>query len=78
MNQIRKFASAHPRIVAWIVLAIGMVIILLWAAKDVGLTATQLVSLSVATVLLAGLCVWIIDWDDEADDETPSSQPSEK
>ncbi len=73
MNSIRAFASKHPRIVAWIVLAIGMVVILLWAAKDVGLLPTQLLALSVATVVLAGLCVWIIGWEDEPEEKTEVS-----
>ncbi len=73
MNGIRTFAGKHPRIIAWIVLAIGMVLILLWAAKDVGLLPTQLLALSVATVILAGLCVWIIGWEDDSEEETRST-----
>jgi hypothetical protein len=75
MNALRTFAGQHPRIVAWIALAIGMVIILLWAAKDVGLLPTQLLALVIATIVLAGLCVWIIGWEDGADDEATSDQP---
>jgi hypothetical protein len=71
MTAIKNFAERHPRIAAWIGLAVGMVIILLWSAKDVGLLPTQLSALVVATILLAGLCVWIIGWED--DDEKPSS-----
>ncbi len=71
MTAIKNFAEQHPRISAWIGLAIGMVIILLWSAKDVGLLPTQLLALVVATILLAGLCVWIIGWEDN--DEAPSS-----
>jgi hypothetical protein len=52
----------------WAVLAVGMVLILLWAAKDVGLLAGQWAALIVATILLAGLCVWIIGWDREEDE----------
>lgn len=44
----------------WAGLAVGMVLILVWAAKDVGLLAGQWAALIVATILLAGLCVWII------------------
>jgi len=40
-----------------------MVIMLLWAAKDVGLLPRQMVALVIATILLAGLCVWIIGWE---------------
>jgi hypothetical protein len=63
MSAIREFAGKHPRLVSWFVLALGMVIMLLWAAKDVGLLFGQMVALVVATILLAGLCVWIIGWE---------------
>lgn len=67
MLQLKNFTGQHPRLTAWAALAIGMVVILLWSAKDVGLLATQLLALVVATILLAGLCVWIIGWEDDAD-----------
>lgn len=75
MNALKSFASQHPRLSAWIVLAIGMVLILLWASKDVGLLPTQLLALVVATILLAGLCVWIIGWEDGDDAESEASSP---
>ncbi|TAH51190.1 MAG: hypothetical protein EYC68_11675 [Chloroflexota bacterium] len=79
MNALKTFASQHPRLSAWIVLAIGMVVILLWASKDVGLLPTQLLALVVATILLAGLCVWIIGWEDnDAEDETTNATPAKK
>jgi protein-S-isoprenylcysteine O-methyltransferase Ste14 len=62
---VKEWAGRHPRLVAWAVLAIGMVIILIWAAKDVGLLAGQWAALIVTTILLAGLCVWIIGWEDD-------------
>jgi K+ transporter len=45
-----------------------MVAILIWAAKDVGLEAGQWAALIVATILLAGLCIWIIGWDSEEEE----------
>jgi hypothetical protein len=78
MTAIKSFVSAHPRITAWVVLAIGMVIILLWASRDVGLLPSQLAALVVATIVLAGLCVWIIGWEDEPDKETPAQPTSGK
>jgi hypothetical protein len=63
MTAIREWIGKHPRLVSWFVLALGMVIMLLWAARDVGLLATQMIALVVATILLAGLCVWIIGWE---------------
>ena len=70
METIKKFAVNHPQITSWIVLAIGMIIILVWSAKDVGFTTSQWAALIVTTILLAGACVWIIGWeDDECDEE---------
>lgn len=67
-----KWAMRHPRVAAWIVLSVGMVVLLIIEARDVGLLATQWAALVVACVLVAGLCVWIISWED--DDETPGDQ----
>jgi hypothetical protein len=69
MTTVRDFAKNHPQILAWIVLAIGMVIILVWSAKDVGFTAGQWAALVVTTILLAGACVWIIGWGDDEEEE---------
>lgn len=78
MNAIQVFVSRHPRLSAWVVLAIGMVVILLWASKDVGLLPTQLAALVVATIALAGLCVWIIGWEDDDEDETETNASPSK
>jgi hypothetical protein len=64
---VRQFMGRHPRLAMWAALAIGMVAILVWAAKDQAFTAGQWAALVGATVLLAGLCVWIIGWDHEED-----------
>ena len=71
MTALKDFAGQHPRLTAWVALAIGMVVILLWSAKDVGLLPTQLAALVVATILLAGLCVWIIGWEDNDETDAP-------
>ena len=69
MTSIVEFYNRHPKLVAWIVLAIGMVVMLLWSAKDVGLLPTQTLALVIATIGLAGLCVWIIGWEDTDEEE---------
>ncbi len=70
MKEIKSFAGQHPRITAWIALAIGMVVILLWASKDVSLLPTQRLALAIATIVLAGLCIWIIGWEDDLGEES--------
>jgi hypothetical protein len=69
MDAMKSFAGKHPQIVSWVVLAIGMVIILVWSARDVGFTGGQWAALVVTTILLAGACVWIIGWEDDDEDE---------
>jgi len=71
--KLKDFANRHPRLAMWAVLAIGMVIILIWAAKDVGLLLGQWAALIVATILLAGLCAWIVGWDSNDGRETPEA-----
>jgi hypothetical protein len=68
---LKDWARQHPRLLMWAVLAIGMVIILIWSARDVGLLPGQWAALIVATILLAGLCVWIIGWEDSTEEENP-------
>ncbi len=69
MSALKQFAVQHPQLLAWLVLAVGMVIILVWSARDVGLLPAQWAALIVATILLAGLCVWIIGWEDGEEEE---------
>jgi len=76
MQKIVDFYNRHPKLTAWAVLAVGMVIILLWSAKDVGLLPQQTLALVIATIGLAGLCVWIIGWEDE-EDEGQTQAPAE-
>lgn len=77
-----RWAMRHPRLAAWIVLSIGMVVLLVIEARDVGLLATQWLALIAACVLVAGACVWIISWEDEdeasADEDTPTPVKPEK
>jgi hypothetical protein len=75
MSNVVNWAKAHPKLSAWIVLGIGMVAILVYEARDVGLLAGQWAALIIATVAVAGLCVWIIGWDD--DEETAEEKPAE-
>lgn len=66
---MKEFAARHPYLTAWVVLAIGMVAILLWAAQGAELLPSQMATLIVATIVLAGACVWIISWEDTAEEE---------
>lgn len=63
LDRLRYFAQRRPLLTAWVVLAVAMVAVLLWAARDAGLLPGQLAALAVTTVLLAGACVWIISWE---------------
>ncbi|NLE76755.1 MAG: hypothetical protein GX605_08390 [Chloroflexi bacterium] len=63
MQRVLDYLREHPAMAQWIVLALGMVVVLLWASRDVSLLWTQRLALVAATVGLAGLCVWIIHWE---------------
>jgi len=73
MEKIKQFVRAHPQWTSWIVLSVGMVAILVWSARDVGLLAGQWIALVVATIAVAGLAVWIIGWEDEEEDAEAAS-----
>ena len=76
MEKIKTFVNQHPQWTSWIVLSIGMVAILVWSARDVGLLTGQWAALIIATIAVAGLCVWIIGWEDE--DEADAAEPAAK
>lgn len=63
MSSLLQRLRAHPNLVAWFFLAVAMVAMVLYAGKDVGFLPLQTLALVVATVVLAGLCVWIINWE---------------
>ncbi len=77
--KLKNFAEARPRLASWIFLAIGMVVILVISApKDGTLTVGNWAFLILATIGLAGLCAWIIGWEDDAGDGEEQGEKSEK
>ena len=78
MKKIIDWVKTHPKLSAWLVLAAGMVAIITYEARDVGLLAGQWAALIVATVLVAGLCVWIIGWEDDEEEEEKPEVRSKK
>jgi hypothetical protein len=84
LGQAIKFADARPRLAAWIVLSVGIVVMLLIEARDVGLLFGQWIALMVASVLVAGLCVWIVTWEDSDEEkerempQPPASKPADE
>ena len=77
MTQLRKLWHDHPNLVSWFVLAVGMVVIVVIAARNVGFTPGQWAALIAATIGLAGLCVWIISWED-GDEEAQPAAPKQR
>jgi len=70
-----RWALVHPRLAAWIVLSVGMIVLLAIEARDVGLLPGQWIALMVACVLVAGACVWIISWEDPDEVEQELTTP---
>jgi hypothetical protein len=73
IGPVIQLIETWPRITAWIVLSLGCIILLVYEARDVGLTTGNWISLIVATIAVAGLCIWIISWEDE--DELAAAEP---
>ena len=74
MESLKNWITNHPNLSAWFVLALGMVALLVYEARDVGLQGSQWFWLIVVTILVAGACIWIISWGD--DDEDLADAPS--
>lgn len=68
MEKIKNVVMSHPYLSAWAVLALGMVLILVYEAQNVGLEGSQWFWLITITILVAGACIWIISWGDDEDD----------
>lgn len=68
---MREWWSSHPLLASWLLLGAGMVAIVLTSSRHVALEPLQRFWLVLATVLLAGLCVWIISWEDDSSDGEP-------
>ncbi len=74
MEKTKAFINEHPQLASWIVLSIGMVAILVWSARDVGLMPGQWAALIIATIAVAGLSVWIIGWEDDVDETETATE----
>ena len=68
MEVVKTWITNHSNLAAWIVLALGMNILLVFEARDVGLQGSQWFWLVVVTTLAAGACIWIISWGDDEDE----------
>lgn len=78
LGPLVNWIDEHPRLAAWIALATGMVILLVLEARDVGLLVGQWAALIVTTILVAGVCVWIISFEDEdPEEEKTASEAAE-
>jgi Flp pilus assembly protein protease CpaA len=63
MDTLKRFWTDHPVLSNWLILAIGMVIILYFSARHIPFEPLQWTALFGATITLAGLCAWIINWE---------------
>ncbi|HRE47611.1 MAG TPA: hypothetical protein PLD47_07800 [Aggregatilineales bacterium] len=72
VGTLLAFAENRPRLAAWMVLSIGIVGLLLITARDVGLLVGQWIALIIASVLVAGACIWIVSWEDAEEAATPN------
>jgi len=74
LGRLIQLIETWPRVTAWIVLSVGCVALLVYEARDVGLTAGNWLALIVATVVVAGLCLLIVSWEDAEEAPAQSKQ----
>jgi len=72
IGPVAALIDRWPRLSAWIVLSVGCVALLIYEARDVGLTTTNWIALIVATIAVAGLCIWIVSWEDRDELDQPA------
>lgn len=63
MSEIKRLFDTHPRLMAWLLLAIAMLAVFFVASHNLSLELSQRAAMIAATIVLAGLCVWIIFWE---------------
>jgi hypothetical protein len=57
--------------------------LLVYEAREVGLLPGQWIALIVATIIVAGACIWIVSWEDsedtieEGEDDSQKTKPPE-
>jgi len=78
VGSVLHLLDTYPRVSAWVVLSVGIVALLIYEARDVGLSAGNWAALIIASVIVAGLCIWIVSWeDDDENAEAPVVVKSE-
>lgn len=63
MDTLKRFWTDHPVLSNWLILAAGMGVILYFSARHIAFQPLQWAALMGATIVLAGLCAWIINWE---------------
>lgn len=70
LRKVWNWLIGMSRLAQWLLLGVGMVIILWVTSWNVpNLTLSNRAFLTAATIGVAGLCVWIINWGDDEPDE---------
>ncbi len=78
LGPVIRLVETWPRLSAWIVLSVGCIALLVYEARDVGLSTGNWLALIVMTIAVAGLCILIVSWEDEEEAEAPTVVKSEK
>jgi hypothetical protein len=65
LGPVINIFDTYPRISAWVILSAGIIILLLIEARDVGLTVGNWIALIIVSIIVAGLSIWIVSWEDE-------------
>ncbi len=67
-------ARRRPRLSAWLVLSTAICTFIAIEGRQVVLAVGQWLTLFLASILVAGVCVWIVSGDDQAEASPPASE----
>lgn len=62
---MKELFFKYQNLFLWLILSLGMIGILVFEAREVGLTFSQWFWLIFIVVLVAGACIWIVSWGDD-------------
>jgi uncharacterized membrane protein len=74
--QLLRAAQGRPRLAAWITLSAVVCTVLAITGRDAALPLRPWLALFSVGILMAGLCIKIVTWEDGEDAHVPPAAPS--
>ncbi len=63
MKSLRDWLGRHPRLVAWVILAMVLIAVVAFDTRSLGLRGARMLLLVLAALGVSAAAVWIVSWD---------------